>query len=186
MFSSRSQQLLFIAILPPQAIQDGVNQIKQEFAERYASQAAQKSPPHITLQPPFECSMDKIAALQDCLQVFGKTQPSLTLGLKGFGAFPPRVIYINVLEAPVLFKLQQSLSAILLDQLDLKNHRSKHPFVPHMTVAFRDLTPQNFRAAWPNFQDRSFECEFVADALTLLLHNGEQWIAWKNFSLSLN
>jgi 2'-5' RNA ligase len=43
----------FIALLPPQMIQDYANQIKQYFAEQYTSQGAQKSPPHITLQPPF-------------------------------------------------------------------------------------------------------------------------------------
>jgi len=30
----------------------------------------------------------------------------------------------------------------------------KHAFSPHMTVAFRDLTRQNFKAAWPEFQQR--------------------------------
>lgn len=43
----------FIALLPPKHIRDYANEVKQEFADQYASRGAQNFPP-ITLQPPFE------------------------------------------------------------------------------------------------------------------------------------
>jgi 2'-5' RNA ligase len=44
----------FIALLPPQEMQDYANQVRQHFADHYASRKAFNSPPHITLEPPFE------------------------------------------------------------------------------------------------------------------------------------
>jgi 2'-5' RNA ligase len=44
-----------------------------------------------------------------------------------------------------------------------------------MTVAFRDLTRQNFKAAWPEFENRQLHFEFIADKLTLLIHDGRRW-----------
>lgn len=49
------------------------------------------------------------------------------------------------------------------------------PFAPHMTVAFKDLSKQNFKAAWSEFEKRELQFEFTADHLTLLLHDGKRW-----------
>ncbi|NEN93697.1 MAG: 2'-5' RNA ligase family protein, partial [Okeania sp. SIO3H1] len=57
------------------------------------------------------------------------------------------------------------------------------PFSPHVTVAFRDLTKTNFRAAWLEFRERSLEFEFVASQLTLLIHNGKRWDIFQEFRI---
>ncbi|NEQ19818.1 MAG: hypothetical protein F6K28_10405 [Microcoleus sp. SIO2G3] len=64
----QSQKLYFIALLPPEEIQDYANQIKQYFADHYGSRHAQKSPPHITLQPPFEWAYSGIPALEEYVE----------------------------------------------------------------------------------------------------------------------
>jgi 2'-5' RNA ligase len=58
------------------------------------------------------------------------------------------------------------------------------PFVPHMTVAFRDLTKDNFQRAWLEFAGRSLDFEFTASALTLLIHDGSRWNISHQFPLS--
>jgi 2'-5' RNA ligase len=174
----------FIALLPPQPIQDYANEIKQYFAEHYASRAAQKSPPHITLQAPFEWSMDEIDTLKQSLSEFAIAQTPIPISLSGFSAFVPRVIYINVLRTAALLDLHQALLTHMEAALGIADPKAKQrPFAPHMTVAFRDLSKQNFRAAWPEFQHRSLEFEFVASHLTLLLHDGHRWNAYADFSL---
>ena len=172
----------FIALLPHQEIQDYANEIKQYFAQTYQSQHAQKSPPHITLQPPFEWQLDAVPVLEQCLRTFADTRTPVPVTLKGFGAFVPRVIYINVLKTPELLTLQNDLMAYLEGSLGIVNRVSKsRPFAPHMTVAFRDLTPQNFRTAWPEFKDRQLEFEFTASQLTLLIHDGRRWNVHSEF-----
>ncbi|MBW4649931.1 MAG: 2'-5' RNA ligase family protein [Kastovskya adunca ATA6-11-RM4] len=178
----KSKQRFFIALLPPQDIREDVNEIKQYFGDRYASRKAQNSPPHITLQPPFDWQVDEVQQLERCLKAFADTYNSVPITLRGFGAFVPRVIYINVVKTAELLALQQDLMAEVEESLGIVDRVSKsRPFAPHMTVAFRDLTKQNFRAAWQEFQQRQLEVEFTASGLTLLIHNGQRWIISAEF-----
>jgi 2'-5' RNA ligase len=175
-------QRFFIALLPPQSVQDEVNQIKQYFAEQYASRHAQKSPPHITLQPPFEWSSEEVSQLKQGVRSFAQTCGRVSIVLDNFSAFPPRVIYIHVLKTPELLTLQQQLIAHLEGALGIADPVSKsRPFVPHMTIAFRDLTRQNFVVAWQEFQVKSLHFEFVSDRVTLLVHKGDRWTVASEF-----
>lgn len=166
----------FIALLPPQDIQDYANQIKQYFADNYASQHAQKSPPHITLQPPFEWVDSDVSRIEASLTEFASKQQPLPITLSGFAAFAPRVIYIDVVRSQELLTLQTDLMAYVEANLGIVDKVGKtRPFAPHMTVAFRDLTRQNFKAAWPEFENRQLHFDFTADKLTLLIHDGRRW-----------
>ncbi len=175
----------FIALLPPQQIQDYANQIKQYFADRYASRGAQNSPPHITLQPPFEWIDANVLLLEENLRNFASVRESVPITLSGYQAFAPRVIYINVVKTPELLALQADLMSHLENHLGIVDKVSKtRPFAPHMTVAFKDLTRQNFKAAWPEFEQRELQFEFAADNITLLQHDGKRWNVKSEFRLS--
>lgn len=177
--------LFFIALLPPQNIQDYATQIKQQFADKYNSRHAFKSPPHITLQPPFEWTEANLSVLEECLQKFAAGKDSVPITLGGYGAFIPRVIYINVEKTPNLLALQAELMAHLENQLGIVDKTSKtRPFTPHMTVAFKDLKRKNFWIAWQEFERRELHFEFTADKLTLLLHNGKSWDVKSEFLFS--
>jgi 2'-5' RNA ligase len=166
----------FIALLPTQEIQDYANQIKQYFADQFASRGALNSPPHVTLQPPFEWADANIPLLEESLREFACGQQSVPITLSGFDVFAPRVIYINVVKSQELLTLQHDLMTYVESNLGIVDKVSKtRAFVPHMTVAFRDLTRQNFKAAWPEFKTRQLHFEFTADKLTLLLHDGKHW-----------
>lgn len=166
----------FIALLPPQDIQDYANKIKQYFADNYASKHAQKSPPHITVQPPFEWADSDVSRLEASIREFASEQKPVPITLSGFAAFAPRVIYINVVRNQELLTLQADLMAYVEANFGIVDKVGKtRPFAPHMTVAFRDLTRQNFKAAWPEFENRQLYFEFTADKLTLLIHDGRRW-----------
>jgi len=176
-------KLFFIALLPPPNIQAYANEIKQYFADYYNSRRAQKSPPHITLQPPFRWADDNLSCLEISLREFANQQQPLLVTLDGFNAFAPRVIYIDVVRSQELLTLQADLMTHMETNLGIVNKvGKKRPFAPHMTVAFRDLTRQNFKAAWPEFANRQLHFEFTADKLTLLLHDGKQWKIKSEFS----
>ena len=154
------------------------------FAEVYQSRHALKSPPHVTLQPPFKWQPEDLPALNLGLKSFAQAQKTVPMTLLGFGAFVPRVIYINVLKTPELLSLQKALMTYLEESFAIVDPVSKtRPFAPHMTVAFRDLSKQNFRAAWREFQQRSLHFEFTVSQLTLLAHNGRQWEIKTQFPL---
>jgi 2'-5' RNA ligase len=177
-----SKQRFFIALLPTPEIQAYANEVKQYFSDRYHSRAAQKSPPHITLQPPFEWPIDDLPRLEQHLSSFVLGQSPFPVTLQNFAAFPPRVIYINVLKTPELLTLYHALLNDLESNLAITDPQlSARPFVPHITVAFRDLTRDNFKAAWSEFQSRSLQFEWHVRDLTLLMHDGQRWNIYREF-----
>ena len=172
----QSQRLYFIALLPPQEIQDYANQIKHYFGDKYSSRHAQKSPPHITLQPPFKWTDAEVPRLEECLKNFASCRESVSITLSGFAAFAPRVIYINVVRSLELLTLHTDLILHLESNLGIIDKVGKtRPFAPHMTVAFKDLTKQNFKVAWSEFEKQQLHFEFTASYLKLLLHDGRRW-----------
>ena len=183
MTQSRNTLLLFLALVPPVAIQNRVTPIKHSIAEHYDSSAALKSPPHITLHSPFRGSPDSVEDMNRGLQAFARDRAPVPISLNDFGAFAPRVIYIRVCKTSALLTLQQEIQAFMENSLGLSVVGQKRPFSPHMTVAFRDLSPHNFKQAWLNFQHQSFEAHFIAETLTLLKHNGKIWEVWREFPL---
>lgn len=171
-----SETPFFIALLPPEAIQEYATGVKCHFDQYYESRHAFKSPPHITLQPPFRWQHDRLTLLKDSIATFARSQSPIPITLNGFGAFPPRVIYINVDQTDALLTLHRRLIEHLEHSIALADPKEKsRPYAPHMTVAFRDLTKHNFKLAWQEFKDRSLHFEFIASHLTLLKHDGQRW-----------
>lgn len=182
--TASTQTRFFIALLPPPAIQAEATQLKEYFRDRYRSQAALRSPPHITLQTPFEWPDQERDQLIGTLAQFRCSTPSIPVHLSGFGAFPPRVIYIDVEHTSALMTLQAELSQYLTETLQVVDPRSRdRPFRPHLTVAFRDLKPVAFRKAWPEFQQRAIAASFELSSFTLLRHTGKQWVVHQTFNL---
>ncbi|ACK69343.1 Phosphoesterase HXTX [Gloeothece citriformis PCC 7424] len=176
------KQLFFIALLPPEEVQQAANEIKHHFAEVYNSRAALKSPPHITLQPPFEWQLENLSILSQHLAEFVQNHASIPMILDGFAAFKPRVIYINVLKTPELLTIQKNLMNSLESSLEIIHIPSKNrPFSPHLTVAYKDLTKANFYQAWPEFAARPLRFEFIIPKLTLLIHQGKKWEIYQEF-----
>ena len=187
------KRLYFIGILTPPTLREKVYSIKEEFAGRFQSRHALKVPSHITLQEPFSLRPSDETKIKDALVEFFEKFDPIQMTCKGFGAFAKRskpVIYIHVLENPWLSKLRNEL------QLFLRKHSfvgeqiatiqpSDHStvFLPHISVANRDLSKVNFRLAWPEFSKRSFDHEFLAENAHLLRHNGKIWEAVAEFAL---
>ncbi|XFA74082.1 2'-5' RNA ligase family protein [Thermosynechococcaceae cyanobacterium Okahandja] len=188
-----SNPLWFIALLPPSHLRAQITQIKQDFCDRYQSCAALRSPPHITLYPPFPWPREAIAEVKTVLQTLTQSRSRristadlmFPIQLQGYGAFPPRVIYIHVQPNPALNQLQQDLVTALDSTLNLRDPKaSQRPYRPHLTVAFRDLRRSHFHQAWSEYRDRPFQAEFQATHLTLLYHNQHRWICEQDVPLA--
>ena len=182
-----SKQRFFIALVPPPDIQQHITLIQLYFAEHYNSRGALNSPPHITLQPPFECLAEDVPKLDESLKEFAANRFRIPITLSGFAAFAPRVIYVDVVKSAELLDIQRDLTSFVGENLGIVDRVSQpRPFVPHITVGFRDLTEQNFEAAWLEFKARSIYFEFTALALILLIHDGSQWNVGTEFLFARN
>jgi len=67
---------------------------------------------------------------------FAHNRKSVPVTLNGFGAFPPRVIYINVLKTQELLTLQTDLMAHLETLLGIVDPVSKTRLLSHTPLPF--------------------------------------------------
>lgn len=176
--------LYFIAFVPPAPVFEEALKLKQYFKETYHSKAALNSPPHITLHMPFKWKIEKEEKLITELKEFTAKNEPIKICLDGYGAFAPRVIYLNVVTSEPMLLFQKALEKFCKRRLNLFNaNRLDHPFHPHLTLAFRDLKKEAFNTAWEEFRKRDYKAEFIADRLTLLKHTGNVWDVYKEFIL---
>jgi 2'-5' RNA ligase len=179
----RGQDLYFIAVVPPSDIREEITTIKNYFADHYESKHALRSPPHITLHMPFQCKDAKLTVLTEQLSQMAKSSPPFDVSLEGFGAFAPRVIFVDVKENRKLNLLQKAVSGCMRSANIFNADYKGKPFHPHLTVAFRDLKKPMFAKAWHEFETKKYTAVFAVKTLSLLKHDGYQWQIFCDFQL---
>ncbi len=172
--------LFFIAILPGEEIQKKVTGFKQECARRFKASHSLKSPPHLTLIPPFPWPQSKLGELGKALKDFTLDQTPFDIELKNFSSFPPRVIFVDVVENQSLKGLQYALFHHLKKSVGLEDERGSR-FHPHMTIAHRDLKPHAFSEAWAYFSKMEYYQTFTAEKITLLEHLNGRWEIYEDY-----
>ncbi|MBT1703061.1 2'-5' RNA ligase family protein [Chryseosolibacter indicus] len=182
--SDEKTKLYFIALIPPKPIYDQALEYKNHFKEHYNSKASLNSPPHITLHMPFRWKEAKENELVQKLETFTKSFDPIKVCLDNFSAFPPRVIFIEVVKSEALEVIQKAIQRFCKKEFNIFNANYKEQaFHPHLTLAFRDLKKPNFKNAWEEFEKKDFKAEFIADRLALLKHTGRIWQVFKEFNL---
>ena len=171
-----SESLYFIAVLPPEEIQDEITHLKHEVAEKFDSKHALRSPPHITLHMPFKWKDKRYEELVDVIKNLNSELMPFEVRLKNFDFFEPRVVFVDVAENGRLEELQKKVVDACRKQLRLDNANYKNrPFHPHVTIGFRDLKKRLFYEAKKEFEERNYDSSFQVDQITLLKHDGKKW-----------
>jgi 2'-5' RNA ligase len=177
-------QLYFLALMPPEDLQAGITAIKQDFARRYGAAHALRTPPHITLVPPFPWPAREEGRLCAALKRFAAGAQGCDIRLEGFGAFRPRVVFLRVTPCAELAGLQAELESFFRCELCIGDAgNAGRPFHPHLTIATHDLEPDAFQRAWAEFENRPFSAAFRAGELVLLRHRREGWEVAGRFAL---
>ncbi len=169
------KSLFFVAILPDENTQKEITGFKKTAEKLFNTKRALTSPPHITLIPPFKWEKEKINDIKNILSVFCSQNEKFEIELKNFNAFPPRVIYVDVVSSGKLEKSYRDINHLWEKELSIPFRYKDKEYHPHMTIAFRDLKEKIFPEAWSFFKEKKYTSEFEADALTLLGHNGKKW-----------
>lgn len=165
----------FIALLPPEIVQNSIVELKDEFKNLYNSSASFNSPAHITLVMPFELRESKKEQLVFLLENFAKSNEPIDINQDGFGCFEPRVIFVNVKPDDPLLDLQKNLGKEMKGlQIFEKNYKNQ-AYRPHMTIAFRDLRKPQFYQAWTQFEKRKFTVSWKSEGVVLLKRNDKVW-----------
>lgn len=169
--------LFFIALIPNRELRMKINKIKKDF-ESFQSSRATKVYPHITLKAPFKCSGNGRKELLNWLSQMVIRQNSFLINLNGFGAFYNKynpVVFINPVISTELIKMQKELMISFNSIFPAYVHPVDRKFKPHITVAYRDLTPENFSMAWQEYKHKAFSDVFDVNAIYLLEHDTKNW-----------
>ncbi len=176
------KELYFIALIPEDTIQREITDFKLFAAEHFDTVRALRSPPHVTLIPPFRwAEAEAMRKLHHALRRFAGKNTPFSVKLKGFGRFGTRVIFVHVELDDTLRQVQFGLRRYLASEAGLE-HDNNRPYHPHMTIAFKDLRRRMFRRAWIHFAGLAYERTFLADRLYLLRHDGQQWQVDREFA----
>lgn len=172
--------LLYLAVLPDEQIAEEVTGFKLFLAERFGARHALRSPPHVTLFPPFRWAESRLEELILSLEAFSSVQRSFDLRLRGFNCFGSKVLYVDVVHSPALEALEHGLVVFLEREFGLRSNQP-HGFHPHMTIAHKDLGREVFPEAWAYFSAQPFERSFPVESLVCLCYNGKGWDVWRSF-----
>lgn len=168
------EHLYFLAVVPPEPQKTEIQFLREEFSKRYKCKHALKSPPHLTLIPPFWMDSSRIMEINSALSKFVSGYPWLQIHLEGYDAFKPRVIYLHVEADKALTEFRSALSDFMFQEFEVKPDTRK-PYTPHLTIAFKDLSRSMFYKAWDLYRDMEYNNAFTVKGLTLLQYKERRW-----------
>ena len=183
-----SENLYFIALIPRRELLEKITVFKQDFANRFNSRVALKVYPHITLKAPFKLLPRAHTELMNWFADLLILQKQFTVQLKNFGAFANKrspVVYVHPIVCKELRSLQQQLIASFSSAFPGSVHPTDLEFNPHMTVAYRDLSPEMFSKAWEEYRQKPFDASFEVDAIYLLQHDSKKWNIISTYNLKV-
>jgi 2'-5' RNA ligase len=165
------------AIMPPADLTAEIDKLRHEFSENFKCYKALKPPIHITLFPPFkaDASIEKTVTQ---LQRWGKIQHSFIVELKDFNYFENKkapVLYIDVIKSAELKALNTAFKKELNALLPLTREHNMDTFHPHITLGYRDVTPEMMPDIKRAYSQRKFRQEFTLDAICFWKHDTKNW-----------
>ena len=178
------KSLYLLALLPPEDFAIQIDSIRKECAEKFNVYKALKPPVHITLYRPIfmEDTFQKKFSL--LMKSVARSVKPFTQKLENFDEFSSQVVFIRALQNPDLMQLRQSIVSVFrTHRIDPKESTGSLPFRPHVTIAYRDVTPEIFPLIWQEYGERRFKKQFFCDHFTLLKHDGRRWNVFENFPL---
>jgi 2'-5' RNA ligase len=179
----REMDMYYVTLLCPIDIDEQVHEHKNYMRRTFGCDVASKSPSHVTLIAPFFMSDGKSRELVERLEEFESSVNEVSLTMDGYGHFENRVIFVDVHQSDSLTALQEQLEAYLKNNGFPFIKEAKKPFHPHVTIATRDLTPEHFDAAWPEFDGKEFNAAFTTNTMHLMKLVEDRWIHEKQFVL---
>lgn len=173
----------FIAYAFQDKEKDAIEALRVAIAKKFSVREALKMPPHITLFYPFETN--NIISLQNTLESFAKTQPSIELQCLGFSSFDQAVWFLDIEQKPELFSLKTRIVEVVEHSLDLLEERNGHDIHFHCTLAYKDVSPEVFTQIGLSIKQEVIPItHFLLNNLTLFQYSEVGWAPLAVFHLT--
>lgn len=95
--------------------------------------------------------------------------------LDNFQRFESRTLFVDVAKNEAFEGFCKALKLLFNQQKIIKQRAEKHYFVPHITLANKDITKRDFKKAWEIFKDRVYQRGFTLKEISILELKGGVW-----------
>jgi 2'-5' RNA ligase len=169
------KQLYFTALVLPDELNAEIAVFKQRMLNDFGCRISLRSPAHITLLPPFRMDAPDETALVEALDTCCALLAPFRVETAGFGAFPPRTLFIEPVLTADLKTVRNAMADFARAYPTFGAVADARPFHPHITIATRDLTREAFEAAWANWGALPFVRRWEATGVETLRMGQKKW-----------
>lgn len=163
------------AFMPPEELSAEIEAIMYDFASTYQCKAALKPPVHITCYPPFTETVNLWERIKG-LQEWASMQLPVEAILNSFAWFKNAsapIFYIAVVDIKELTNLYTDFWKQL--KTYLLNVTIRPGYKPHITIGYRDISPEIVPQIKVDYATPTFEGSFSIGTLYLWEHDGKKW-----------
>ena len=175
MTGTRTNNTHFIGILVPEELEDLVADCRTWMQQRYGCKSGYGTPAHITLLAPFTLP-EEYGASQLKAAIAGSVADCGQQGLlpfeaqvKGFGAFGERTLFAHVEDSPAWQEVHSAVFRACNAALPNTLPPDRRRFVPHLTVANRDIPVGVMDEALRHFSGLNADFSFAASEVALFV-----------------
>jgi|GEM_PF-2222753 len=179
-----NRSLFFFALIPEARFSKKVRSLQEELKAKFALSYSMRIVPHITLQAPFQCGEVNQDKLENCVDMITPYIKPLEIKVKNFGSFIDSVVFLNIEHNPQLMELQEWLANTLEAGNCLTASQRNNDYVPHITLAHRDLDTSLFQEVWDFVNQEKIEESFEIEKLVAFKHEEGKWV--EHLSIPMN
>lgn len=174
-------RLYYIALIPPKSIQDDVLEFQHIAETKFEHEVTLHSLPHITLIPPFNANEDELKLLiQRVSTVVKDNHAPFEANINRFYHLHNRTIILEVYKNNELDSLFNDVM-LAVSEITFSHNHSK--FMPHITIANQDLSPDLFDKAFTYFSHIPYSRSFMCNESVLFHFKDGKWKIVKQFML---
>jgi len=174
----------WVGIVLPNKTCKKLFRIEKEISEKYKTYYSLKSRIglHLTLTYQGNIKEGNLEKIEKAVNEISETTKSFEVEIKGIRRFcKNRFIYAKIIKSKELNDLYKKLFCRLSEFGKIRPLRI---FKPHITLAYKDITEENFNEAFKEFKDKKISYEFKVNKLYLAKSNPEERLKlFKSFNL---
>jgi 2'-5' RNA ligase len=176
---NKNVQLSIVSYLDDAATEQ-IRQFQQAMSDVTGSTASLDSwLPHITLGNGIDATQLELEDVIDEITQASRSVASFSMDISGFGsldsrpigvgeASTPYVIFANVVVSQELLELTSRIDEVTSGRSLW--YRMSRPYLPHVTLAFRDLTEAGYRNGLDYLSDKNIQLSSTIDHIALVQH----------------
>lgn len=150
-----------------------------DLFQRFNTSYGLRQSPHITIKTPFET--EDVEVFDSYLKKIAEKLTPFELCISGIGYFEPSVVYLAIKESKELRGLYEKINQDFQRDFEMDINEE---MIFHLTLAYKDLTKQNFRNIKKYLKEKDPQFCFTVNTLGLFyfLPDEDSWILYKRYN----